>query len=69
MTYTIKTPNEKYCGVVATVDFRMGTGTTEDETLLPIFETLGYEVIKPEVKKAATRKKAVAKSDTAGTSK
>ncbi|PEM08501.1 hypothetical protein [Bacillus wiedmannii] len=63
MEYTIKTPNELFSGVVAGTQFLQGTAVVTDETLIPIFETLGYEVIKPAAKRTARKPKAAAKGE------
>ncbi|KGL45405.1 hypothetical protein EP56_07560 [Listeriaceae bacterium FSL A5-0209] len=46
---TIKSPNEKYTGVIAGVGFANGIGKTDDPWLKTYFEEKGYQVIEEEV--------------------
>ncbi|MCY9324070.1 hypothetical protein [Bacillus haynesii] len=54
--YKVKVKARGFNGVRAGVHFRMGVGEFEDEKLIPVFERLGYEVIKPEEPKKDTKK-------------
>jgi hypothetical protein len=66
--YKVKVQARGFNGVRANVRFKMGVGEFTDEKLIPVFERMGYEVIKPEAevkeepkKKAPAKKKATSK--------
>jgi hypothetical protein len=60
MEFHVKTPSKSFNGKRAGIFFRNGEATFTEERLVEVFETMGFEVIKPEkpkVKKAAAKKK------------
>lgn len=64
--FKVKVKGKGFNGIRAGVRFSMGVGEFEDEKLIPVFERLGYEIVKPEPvekeeKPKAPKKKAPAK--------